>query len=314
MALDLPEPGRSQGQSGGYPGPPPRGGLNGPRNRNLVVGLFVVFFVTGAVLLITIVRIASGVPGAFNPFPQVIFFMMVPLMIFSALLGRLFLRRPRPAASYDTTRYNLFRSSLEALSLGVGAEAPALLVMETGFPDSWVDSRTGARVIAVSPVLLSMDLTDQEIEAIVATGLARMIDRRALPSWPDIYEELDVDADIIGQIQDFTWDSRKAAYCTWALRADALAARLTGQPGALQSAITKVKAALNRVPQRFGYGSQLWFVDPLILGPLTRSSNKVREELTRLRLESLERIEAGKRPDFSELRDGRPVVGPKGWE
>ena len=238
---------------------------------------------------------------------------IVALVIIAAAVGSMRLGRPRPVPVYDVARYNLFRSSLDALSLGVGVQAPGLLVMEPGFPDAWVATFGTGAVIAVSPGLLSMDLSDQEIEGIMAASLARMIDKRMVRSWPDVYKELDLPPDIMAQAGDITLGDR-ASYCIWALRADTLAARLTGQPHTLQSAITKVNDVLERMPQRTMYGTQLWFVEPLVIGPFMRSGSKVRTELTSLRMENLERIEAGQRPAFSELREGRPVVGPKGWE
>ena len=229
------------------------------------------------------------------------------------LVWRSSMTRLRPVDDYDGTRFERFNDSLAALSLGVGIQAPGLIVMKAGFPDAWVATFGTGHVIAVSPSLLSMDLTDQEVEAIMAASLARMIDKRIVPSWPDVYKELDLPPDIMAQAGDITLSDR-ASYYIWALRADTLAARLTGQPHTLQSAITKVNEVLERMPQRTMYGTQLWFVEPLVVGPFMRSGSKVRMELTRLRLENLERIEVGKVPAFSELRGGRPVVGPKGWE
>jgi hypothetical protein len=133
-----------------------------------------------------------------------------------------------------------------------------------------------------------------------------------LSSWPDVQQKLEADPDIMARVKNSPLHSR-AGYCEWSLRADTLAARLTGQPRALESAITKVKGTLDRIPQRRAQASTLWFVEPLVVGPFMRSGTEAREALTGLRLENLARIEAGRRPDFSELRDGRPVVGPKGW-
>ena len=68
------------------------------------------------------------------------------------------------------------------------------------------------------------------------------------------------------------------------------------------------------MPQRMMPSSPFWFVEPLVVGPFMTSGTKMRKELMRLRQENLELIEAGKMPAFSELRDGRPVVEPEGWE
>jgi hypothetical protein len=198
------------------------------------------------------------------------------------------------------------KTALSGIILGI-----AMLITA---PDAWVEGYGARGVVAVSPGLLSMTLTDQEVEAIMAASLARMIDRRMVRSWPDTYERLDLPPDIITRVQNLGRTGAGTAYLTWSLRADTLAARLTGHPHIMQSAIVKVTEVLDRMPQRPMHGSPLWFVDPLVVGPFMASGSHVRTELTRLRLENLERIEAGQRPAFSELREGRPVVGPKGWE
>ena len=222
---------------------------------------------------------------------------------------RLFRRAP-PTESYDRARFNLFRSSLDGVSLGLGLEAPGLVVLNELFPDSFVTRVGGKRVVAISPPLLGLDLTNQEVEAIMAVGLANILSLRTEHSRPDIHQQLQVDSDITDQVSSFTSDKSTALYCKVVLRSDTLATRITGQPGALQSAIVKVIEALEKAPKPLFNSLEKVLVQPPGFG----GRSDLNEELTRLRLENLERMKAGKRPAFSELRDGKPVVEPKGWE
>ncbi|HEY5492968.1 MAG TPA: hypothetical protein VIK15_00115 [Candidatus Anoxymicrobiaceae bacterium] len=256
---------------------------------------------------------AAGPSRTFMAFPLLGSFLIAGLVIFFAIFTGFHARRVKPMVEYDRTRFNLFLSSMDALSLGLGVQAPPLVVLGVPFPDSYVTG-FGSKAIVVTPSLLELDLTDQEVEAIMAAGLAKMIDLRMVPSWPDIYSELKVEGDIIAEISMFTWDQDSVTRCASVLRADALAARLTGQPGALQSAIVKLHAVFEGVVLSRRRSLHVQFIEIPPSSIFKKPSDKLAEELTRLRLENLERIEAGKRPDFSELRDGRPVVGPKGWE
>jgi Zn-dependent protease with chaperone function len=261
-------------------------------------------------LLLTVAR-SRNAPGLS------FFSVLMPIglgMVLFVVYWKMMLQKPRLAVTFDQTRLKLFNDSLQAVSLGLGVGAPNLVVLALPVPDLLVTDFGGRKTLALSPQLLELDLTNQEVEAVMATGLAKMIDSRIVPSWPDIYEELKVDGDITGQIQSFTWDQNIVTYCTSVLRSDTLAAKITGQPGALQSAITKIHEVVKNSTRIRGRAP----VEPFGRLPIaffnSKKITKLSDELTRLRLENLERIEAGERPDFSELRDGRPVVGPKGWE
>jgi len=144
----------------------------------------------------------------------------------------------------------------------------------------------------------------------MAVGLANILSLRTEHSRPDIHQQLQVDSDITDQVSSFTSDKSTALYCKVVLRSDTLATRITGQPGALQSAIVKVIEALEKAPKPLFNSLEKVLVQPPGFG----GRSDLNEELTRLRLENLERMKAGKRPAFSELRDGKPVVEPKGWE
>ena len=213
---------------------------------------------------------------------------------------------------YDTSRFNRFKSALDGVSVGLGIEPPALIVMDSPFPDSCITTVGGKPAVVVSPALLSMSLTDHEVEAVMATGAAKTVYDRMEHSWPDVFDEMKVPGDISHHAKKFSWNEKRASYCSFVLRTDTLAARTTGQPGALQSAITKVREAAMHTPQRVAYVPADSFVDP----PLIRRAgqNRMFEELNSLRLENLDRMMAGKRPAFSELRGGQPMVTPKGWE
>lgn len=161
----------------GYPGgPPPVRGLYAAGNRNVVITKLAVG--VGAIAFVLIIIMAVKPHGAAGPKTALSGIILGIAMLITALVVLPMLtRRPRPIPVYDAARYNLFRSSLDALSLGVGTQAPGLAVREVGFPDAWVEGYGARGVVAVSPGLLSMTLTDQEVEAIMAASLARMIDQ-----------------------------------------------------------------------------------------------------------------------------------------
>src|SRR5665647_1675040 len=101
--------------------------------------LYVGSVLVGAVYLFIIIRVlVSRRPG--------LVFVAIPLLavpfaiIFLAIAFVAYTsRRPaRPTDEYDRTRFNLFLSSLDALSLGLGIDAPPLVVMGIPFPDSYI--------------------------------------------------------------------------------------------------------------------------------------------------------------------------------
>ena len=242
------------------------------------------------------------------------------MIIVGVILGLLFvIRLWQPTVKYlhrvkdyDTVRFNRFKSALDGVSVGLGIEPPGLIVMDAPFPDSCITTVGGKPSVVVSPELLAMDLTDHEVEAVMATGAAKAVYDRMERSWPDVFDEMKVPGDISRRGKNVAWNEKRSSYCSFVLRTDTLAARTTGEPGALRSAIEKVRDAVVHTPQRVAYVPSDRFVDP----PLTRGKrqNRLYEQLNSLRLENLERMMAGERQAFSELRGGKPVVAPKGWQ
>jgi hypothetical protein len=145
---------------------------------------------------------------------------------------------------------------------------------------------------------------------------------------PIVYDhkvkELGLNSTLVGWVRaDFLDDKM----CLSLLLEDAFAARLTGQPQALGEAIKKNQVLLdNRKPvvRPRGVSPRLLFVEPpsSIKGDVPgwlfphpyENTQKVRNRIIELRLENLQQIEAGARQPYEELRDGRSVTGPEGWE
>ena len=247
--------------------------------------------------------------------PFLIFLAITCVVIFLWVRGgfRFEILLPRLSRAYSRLRFDAFSSALDAVSLGVGLSAPPLVVLDIPFPDSYVAVVKGKTSIVVTPALLDMALTGQEVEAVMATGLARMIDSRDAPAWRDVHERLKVDSEITERMISFAPDV--AVRYRSMLRADTLAAKITGQPGALRSAMMKFVDALNGYRMSHaGRYRRMAYVEIPPSSVFNKPSDAVNEELIKLRLANFEEIESGKMPDFSVVRDARPVVQPEGWE
>jgi len=235
---------------------------------------------------------------------------------------------------YDHRRYDIFNNALDAVCLGMGQDAPLVIVVDLPSPNSFNPLFGGKRVVAVTPALLSFDLTQAEVEAVMAVAAAKQaywerFDRTGLPG---------------GGLDEITWgidkkEMQKEVWragqpgqdalvtCTTILNEDTLAARTTGQPAALASAIRKVASLLEPFPVRmkvpfagpafledYGVSEELVFVvPPLPAGVWNKFRPAARDELIRLRLENLEAIGAGMRGPHEVIREARPLVDPKGW-
>ena len=224
----------------------------------------------------------------------------------------LYRQKPPATEAYDRTRFALFEDRLASVSIGAGIETPSLIVHDTPLPDAFIARTSQGLEVGVGPSLLTMPLTNQEVEAIMAACVAKMIDMRMAPAWSDVHEKLSVSDNIASKMRSCISDPSFHVYCLSVLRADTLAARITGQPDALRSAIAKVAGALKAMPQPVSLAPQpYWFVEPLHTG--WKVWNDAFTALPDLRIQNLGLIETGARPAFSELRDGRPVVEPEGW-
>ncbi|MHB8895322.1 MAG: hypothetical protein ACYC99_09135 [Candidatus Geothermincolia bacterium] len=248
--------------------------------------------------------------------------------------------------TYDMAVFKRYQDCLAAVSIGAGREAPPLVVTNMPAPLAYIDYQSPdvrrtlfstamsppmgvARVIAVTNSLLATDFTYQEIEAVAAAMLARTIVDVGDQPPPGYYDrcvkELELNDYMVGITRAEFYDDR---VCLFPMLSDAFAARLTGQPEAITSAIKKSDVLLqsNRLRPR-SVEPRMMFVEPstqgegrfsnlgaLFVNAPYRSTGDKRDRIIQLRLENLDIIKQGMRNPHQEIRDGVPVTGPEGWE
>ena len=85
---------------------------------------------------------------------------------------------------YDVERFKLFKDSLDAVSLGLGLQPPALTVVNMKTANSLSFTKGGRKFVGVSPSLLSADLTQAEVEAVMAHEIAHTASGESLKRPP----------------------------------------------------------------------------------------------------------------------------------
>jgi hypothetical protein len=264
------------------------------------------------------------------------------------------------SGSYDPLRFKLFADSLSALCLGAGLDAPPMFVArfptgdipmalafcadmgeESSAEIDWdeygghIELKIEQPALVITEQLLEADLTSQEIEAIVADLLAKLCLNpfealRGGTIWVGEHaKKLAFDP---GMLERAMGELGYNAVALAVLLQDAWAARLTGQPGALKTAIQKSRDLLGNTAVSADIADPFIFVDPphawdfsgdiphgkgVCEDPtLTQRAaiSRKRELIMRLRLESLKKIERGVRTPGAEVRGTRTVVRPDYWE
>jgi hypothetical protein len=233
-------------------------------------------------------------------------------------------------SDYDHHHYGLFKRALDAVSLGMGIGAPPLFVVELEHTNSFNTDFSDGEAVAVTPSLLSADLAEAEVEAVMAVAAAKNVycARGYLPGRLGSEAPLGLGEPLGIERKELRrkWGG-SVAIDTYALllREDTLAARTTGQPSALISAIRKVASLLEHSPVRLkltptlcleGYGvpPKSIFVSPPVSRWNTYYTPKGRDETIRLRLENLAAIEAALRTPDEIIRNGKPLVEPQEWK
>jgi len=177
---------------------------------------------------------------------------------------------------YDPARYKVFADSLQAVGIGAGVKPPELIVLDENTTNAFMCRFKGTPALALTPALLELDLTKAEVEGIMASCLALTL-AEGIRSYDSIAPEGK------GLIEDDT----HALWWTGAplvVKADSIAARITGQPSALREAIKKVDLTLrSEKRRRVRPTSRYMFVDP---------DDSYHGATIKQRLENLERIEA----------------------
>lgn len=307
-----------------------------PADNNAVAIRLVVFSLIGVGLTLFFLMLLSstgGIEGAGHFLPLVTVFAVIfipTVLVMSEVRKRAATSKPGAisAAQYDEAIYKKFFDALEAVSIGAGVRPPPLYVNSLSSPQAYLDP-VQPGVLLISNELLSAEWTDQEIEVIVAVLLGKnLIGISSEASAPGFYDhkvkEYGLNSTLVGWVRADFMDDRM---CLYLLLADAFAARLTGQPQALSRAIKKNQILLDKrkpVVRPRGVWPRFLFVEPpsnikgnmpgwLFPHPF-ENTQKVRDRIIELRLENLEQIEAGGRQPYEELRDGRRLTKPEGWE
>ncbi|HEY5494437.1 MAG TPA: hypothetical protein VIK15_07565, partial [Candidatus Anoxymicrobiaceae bacterium] len=183
------------------------------------------------------------------------------------------------------------------------------------------------KAVVITGKLLEADLTDAEVEAVMADVLAKLF---AVPyvdmKYYDIEgsaKDLSLDPEMLTRVREEFFGSPNAPL---ALLQDTWAARLTGNPKALKTAIIKSRDLMSDTPVRMDQADPLVFVDP----PFLRADEKTarnwghearelgstawdRDRLLQLRLENLDMIAQGKRHPHEFVKGSTPVTKPEGW-
>ena len=85
---------------------------------------------------------------------------------------------------YDAGRFKLFKDSLDTVSLGLGLQPPMLSVVNMKTANSLSYTKGGRKFVGVSPELLSADLTQAEVEAVMAHQIAHTASGESLKRPP----------------------------------------------------------------------------------------------------------------------------------
>lgn len=237
-------------------------------------------------------------------FPFVILCVMLPLLEIRTLKDSLFLEGNALAPGfYDEDRFRKYSDCLEAVSIGAGAALPEIRIVDTPAPLAYTADSDGHFIFAITKDLLEAELNGAEMEAVAAALLARTF------FYPGSFlrkevRELEVDRDVMKEVRISGANPYRINFLVIIL-ADTCAARLTGQPAALRSAIVKCAGMLEsrRVRLR-DVDFDCWcgiFVGPPIAGFESMWSRQWRK-IVKLRMENLEAIEAGKwHPSYAIL-------------
>jgi Zn-dependent protease with chaperone function len=204
-----------------------------------------------------------------------------------------------PAVKFDEARFDLFNNALDSLCIAAGIEKRRLAVMKLRSANSYVINSGETGMIAVTPDLLELELTAQQVEAVMAVAVAKVV-LQPLPAKPESLKEKDI--------------VPPQASTPLEIRADTLAARITGQPEALREAILKVAAMVARAPAwPYRVPSSDMFVAPPAIGYRASRRTETGMDILKSRLENLEKMERGTWQPFERVRDSKPVTLPKGW-
>jgi len=240
--------------------------------------------------------------------------LLLAIPIFIYLRSWYRVTRHTPTREFDTARFKLFKSSLETVAIGLGHTPPELVVVEDTSPNAYIVDPRVRNVIAVSKPLLALDLTDQQVEAIMAAMLARIVVSESSTGKPDLPEMRELLPETYSRMLESTWRAGEVLYGDWILRCDGLASKVTGNPLALSQAIDKVHKGVMRRREGVNLPSAyLAFVElPTDEKRFDRTAG-FSDLLVQIRIENLEHIRTGSRTPFSSVRDGRSVVQPEGW-
>ena len=208
--------------------------------------IFTLLIINILLAAVTDSRSHGSVTEWFVPLASIITLCLaIPMMIYVRSWYRV--TRHTTTREFDSSRFKFFKSSLEAVAIGLGHAPPHLVVVKDISPNAYIVDAHLRNEIAVSKSLLSLDLTDQQVEAVMAAMLARMVVSESSTGEQDLPEMRELSPETYARIHASTWRAGEVWYGDWVLRCDGLASKVTGNPQALSQAIDNVYKALVRM-------------------------------------------------------------------
>ncbi len=217
---------------------------------------------------------------------------------------------------FDAEKHKMFIDALESVSIGRGLDPPPLYVLSLPIAMAGARGDPYKRMLYVTPELLSLPLTYYEIEGIAAVLLAKLMIEPGC-NYHKLAEDLRLDPEIKKRALGFLGPFGGAQIAI--VFQDTYAARETGQPAALSSAIRKCGWAVRTSPIKVHVSDVFalsdMFVQPPISGPLgIGQSVKTRDSQIGLRVQNLEVLAGGAWHDEKEVESGSTLAPPDGWE
>jgi len=256
------------------------------------------------------------------------------------------------ARRFDETKLAGFQSDLKSVGIGMGVEVPTVEVVAVPTPTAFAFRERGVDRIAVTPALLDAGLSQSEREAVMAHELAHVVDGNALLE-PSVFRGV-VGVFFIAApllvaltgvlpglslagmavlvlipllllllgwplaiwllVRPYTLETTRELDHYSDVLADSIAVKVTGNPDAMKSSITRLKEMTEAAPQMpsesiaFGH----MFIGPLKEWPLVTGELLSTSRTMMMSEVSYERPNGPSSSWLGFLTD--PVGGTSGWE
>ena len=256
------------------------------------------------------------------------------------------------SAHFDQSRLEAFQSDLASVGIGMGVRVPEVVVVAVPTPTAFAFKERGVNRIAVTPALLDAGLSQAEREAVMAHELAHVVDGNALvePSvlrgvygiffiaapllvmLTGIFGGLSLPGMMIAMfvpwvllmlgwplalwllVRPYTIQTTKDLDHYSDVLADSIAVKVTGNPDAMKSSITRLRDMIEAAPQMpsesiaFGH----MFIGPLKEWPLVASELLPTTGTVMMRQKSYQ-MPNGPAPGWLGFLSGKAPAGREGY-